>query len=151
MTAPAHEGTLALRGSVLTFNDDPSQAAEADAISYWGKGVVVVEDGLIAAVGDYETIGPTLAEDISIVDYGDDLILPGFIDAHVHYPQIGIIASYGAKLIDWLNNYTFLQNHQPSEYGEGGADSPPAASARFFGEGTRGPDEISSSTLGVGH
>ena len=42
-----------------------------------------------------------------IVDYGADLIVPGFVDAHVHYPQTAIIASWGKRLIDWLNSYTF--------------------------------------------
>jgi guanine deaminase len=42
-----------------------------------------------------------------VVDYGDKLISAGFVDAHVHYPQTGIIASWGKRLIDWLNSYTF--------------------------------------------
>jgi guanine deaminase len=42
-----------------------------------------------------------------VVDYGRDLILPGFVDAHMHYPQTGIVASWGKRLIDWLNSYTF--------------------------------------------
>ena len=40
-------------------------------------------------------------------DMGEAVILPGFVDAHVHYPQTGIIASWGKRLIDWLNTYTF--------------------------------------------
>ena len=42
-----------------------------------------------------------------VADYGDCLILPGFVDAHAHYPQTAIIASWGKRLIDWLNAYTF--------------------------------------------
>ena len=42
-----------------------------------------------------------------VTDYGRALISAGFIDAHVHYPQTAIIASWGKRLIDWLNTYTF--------------------------------------------
>jgi guanine deaminase len=42
-----------------------------------------------------------------VTDHGAALILPGFVDAHVHYPQTAIIASWGKRLIDWLNTYTF--------------------------------------------
>jgi len=98
---PDINAPLALKGRVLTFNDvhDPNQ------YDYWEKGFVLVESGLISAVGDAGEI--TIPEGVEIVDHGDDLILPGFIDGHVHYPQMSVIASFGAKLIDWLNTYTF--------------------------------------------
>lgn len=70
------------------------------------RGGVLISDGRIEAVGH----GPTLQErfpDAKVTDFGDRLILPGFIDAHVHYPQTAIIASWGKRLIDWLNTYTF--------------------------------------------
>ena len=44
---------------------------------------------------------------LGVTDFGDGLIFPGFVDAHVHYPQTAIIASWGKRLIDWLNTYTF--------------------------------------------
>ena len=53
-----------------------------------------------------------------VVHYGADrLICPGFVDAHVHYPQTAIIASWGKRLIDWLNDYTFpeeMRLHDPA-------------------------------------
>jgi hypothetical protein len=63
-------------------------------------------DGLIVEVGDGRRAArrPSQAE---VIDHGDALILPGFIDAHAHYPQTAIIASWGKRLIDWLNTYTF--------------------------------------------
>lgn len=132
MTAPRHEGALALRGRVLSFNDDPSIAAEKDAVSYWEKGVVIIDDGLISAVGDFQSIAPTLNNKIKTIDYGDDLILPGFIDGHVHYPQMGVVASYGAKLIDWLNSYTF-----PEESKFADTSIADAAAKLFLNEATR--------------
>jgi guanine deaminase len=45
--------------------------------------------------------------DVEIVDHRPHLILPGFIDCHAALPQMQVIASYGAELLDWLNTYTF--------------------------------------------
>lgn len=69
-------------------------------------GCVLVEDGLIAAVGDSASIA-SAAPDAHIDDRGEDIIAPGFVDCHNHYPQTRIIASWGKRLIDWLNGYTF--------------------------------------------
>jgi guanine deaminase len=96
-----------LRGRVLSFDDDPASVGHDAAISYWERGAVVIEHGTIKAVGAANEIYDEPAPDSEYVDYGDHLIVPGFIDAHVHYPQIDIIASYGAQLLDWLNKYTF--------------------------------------------
>ena len=111
---------LALKGRVLNFND----GLDASQYDYWQKGCVVVENGYISTVGDASSVAvPAGAE---IVDHGDGLILPGFIDGHVHYPQMSVIASYGAKLIDWLNTYTFPEEAKFSneEYAK--------ATAKFF-------------------
>ena len=56
-----------------------------------------------------------IPHDALIVDYGKDLILPGFVDGHAHYPQMNVIASFGAKLIDWLNNFTFPEEAKFSD------------------------------------
>jgi guanine deaminase len=90
---------LALKGRVLTFIDAPNH------YNYWETGCVLIENGFINAVGDSSSI--VIPEDANVVNYGEDLILPGFVDGHVHYPQMNVIASFGAKLIDWLNTYTF--------------------------------------------
>ncbi|NQU69486.1 MAG: guanine deaminase [Rhodospirillales bacterium] len=105
--APEKARQRILRGRVLTFNDDPASAGNDAAISYWERGAVVIEDGVIKTAGAFGDLSADLAPDAELVDYGDHLIVPGFIDAHVHYPQIHIIASYGAQLLDWLNTYTF--------------------------------------------
>ena len=96
-----------LGGRILSFDDDPASVGNDAAISYWERGAVVLEGGTIKAVGAFDEISETRAPETELVDYGDHLIVPGFIDAHVHYPQIDIIASYGAQLLDWLNSYTF--------------------------------------------
>ncbi len=96
--------TRVLRGQTLSFLSDPFETAPDAAVRHHRRGAVVVEDGVITWVGPEDQV-PT--HDAEISDYGDALIMAGFIDAHVHYPQTAMIASWGKRLIDWLNSYTF--------------------------------------------
>ena len=83
---------------------------------YIANGALVVDDmtGNIVDYGSSEDMLAQFAHDqdgqqpIKVHDYKDKLIMPGFIDTHVHYPQVDMIASYGEQLLDWLNNYTFV-------------------------------------------
>ncbi len=95
-----------LLGQTLAFTSDPFLSPWEDCIHHHEHGGVLVRDGRIAAVGDGATLRAAHPEAV-VRDYGRDLILPGFVDAHMHYPQTGIIASWGKRLIDWLNAYTF--------------------------------------------
>ncbi|MBD1874665.1 guanine deaminase [Nodosilinea sp. FACHB-131] len=99
-------GTVALRGALLDCVGDPFYAPEAQAMRYIPDGLLVVQDGYIAALGSYEELAPTLGN-IPIRNYTGKLITPGFIDTHIHYPQTGMIAAYGEQLLEWLNRYTF--------------------------------------------
>jgi guanine deaminase len=94
-----------LLGQTLVFEEDPFVAGP-DATRHDARGAVLVDGGFIRAVGTADDIRRA-HPGAKVTDYGDSLILPGFIDAHVHYPQTGIIASWGKRLIDWLNTYTF--------------------------------------------
>ncbi len=96
---------LVLAGSVLSFDDDP--AREPDAITWIEDGAVAVADGTIAWVGPRADLPRRFASRAELHDYGRDIILPGFVDAHVHYPQVGVIASFGTRLLEWLETYTF--------------------------------------------
>jgi hypothetical protein len=78
---------------------------------YFEDGLLLVEDGQIAQVGHAADLLPTL-KGVEITEYPDALITPGFIDTHIHYPQTGMIASYGEQLLDWLNTYTFPTERQ---------------------------------------
>ena len=95
-----------LCGQVLTFSGDPFVTAWQDAVQVNSTGGVLIRGGLIEMVGDAATLHAS-HPNANVVEYSDKLILPGFVDAHVHYPQTGIIASWGKRLIDWLNTYTF--------------------------------------------
>jgi guanine deaminase len=94
-----------LLGQVLSFTDDPF-AVGPEAARHDRHGAVLIENGKIAAVGPADALRAANPQ-ARITDYGQCLISAGFIDAHVHYPQTAIIASWGKRLIDWLNSYTF--------------------------------------------
>lgn len=94
-----------LLGQTLTFAADPFEAGPA-AARHETHGAVLVEDGRIAAVGPAERLRAAHPR-ARVTDYGGALISAGFVDAHAHYPQTAIIASWGKRLIDWLNSYTF--------------------------------------------
>ncbi len=98
----------AYRASILHFLDDPA-LQEFDSQSYqsFTDGLLWVKDGIIAAVGDYQQILPLLPPGCEVLDYRGKWIMPGFIDAHVHYPQSEMIASPAPGLLPWLERYTF--------------------------------------------
>ena len=100
-----------LRGRILAFVDDPA-AATAAARRYVEDGAVLIEDGRIAAVGEARDILARAPADASIDDHSGALVLPGLIDVHIHYPQTQVIGSYGAQLLDWLHNYTFVEEQK---------------------------------------
>jgi guanine deaminase len=94
-----------LVGQILAFDGDPF-AEGADAARHDARGGVLIDGGRIVGVGvadDMRSAHPQA----TVTDFGAGLISAGFIDAHVHYPQTAIIASWGKRLIDWLNTYTF--------------------------------------------
>ena len=94
-----------LIGQTLDFTQNPFDAGW-ETVTHDSRGSVLIEDGKIAALGHAAEL-KAAHPDAKLTDYGDDLILPGFVDPHVHYPQTAMIASWGKRLIDWLNSYTF--------------------------------------------
>lgn len=94
----------AFRGAILHFL--PAQAGVV-APAYFADGLLLVDNGKVVAAGDYAALWPTLAADTPLTDYTGKLILPGFIDPHIHYPQTDVIAAHGTQLLDWLERYTF--------------------------------------------
>lgn len=98
--------TTLLLGQTLGFVQNPFEAPVDDAACYRRRGAVLIQGSKILAVDEADTLRAAHPS-ARIVDYGDGLLCAGFVDAHVHYPQTGIIASWGKRLIDWLNSYTF--------------------------------------------
>ncbi|QEL12493.1 guanine deaminase [Kushneria phosphatilytica] len=99
----------ALRGELLGFHRDPgdSEQPRANSLTHYPDGVVLIRDGVIEAVDHYAAMAPHLDHTVAIAHYPGQLIMPGFIDPHLHFSQLDIIASHGRQLIDWLNTYTF--------------------------------------------
>ena len=97
----------AFRGSVFHCVGDPGEQDSEEAVAYFEEGVLVVEDGLVAALGRADEIMGSLSGETRVEDFSGKLIVPGFIDCHVHYPQLDVIASYGEELLDWLHRYAF--------------------------------------------
>jgi guanine deaminase len=97
--------TELLLGQVLRYAGDPFRDGISAALPL-SNGAVAIEAGRIAAVGEAADLRVRYP-DARIHDHGQKLISAGFVDAHVHYPQTAIIASWGKRLIDWLNTYTF--------------------------------------------
>ncbi len=115
-----------LLGQTLAFEGDPFHLAVDEAVRWRRRGGVLVADGRIAAVGEADELRAAHPQ-ARVHDYGDGLISAGFVDAHAHYAQTAIIASWGKQLIDWLNTYTF-----PEEMRFGDADFAAATARRYF-------------------
>ena len=105
----------AVRGRVLTFTGDPAEVGPAASHRYLPDGLVVIEGGQIAKVGEAAALLPTLAPGTPVDHYPDQLVLPGLIDTHLHFPQTQVIASYGAQLLEWLQKYTFVEEQKFAE------------------------------------
>ncbi len=97
---------LVLKGQTLGFTDDPFRVGPEAAVAHLTDGAVWIEDGLIRAVGPAGEILDRVPA-APVIDYGDCLIAAGFVDCHVHYPQLSMVASYGEQLLEWLEKYTF--------------------------------------------
>ncbi len=96
-----------LRGSILHFLADPGEDADVGAWQYWDDGALKIVGGKVAALGPADEILAARAPGDNVIDHRGKLILPGFVDTHVHFAQVDVIASYGRQLLDWLNDYTF--------------------------------------------
>ncbi|SPO67711.1 guanine deaminase [Pseudomonas sp. JV241A] len=97
----------AYRAAILHSIADPAEVGVEASYQYFEDGLLLIDNGKISALGDARDLLPTLAADIEVEHYQDALITPGFIDTHIHFPQTGMIGSYGEQLLDWLNTYTF--------------------------------------------
>ncbi|RZL08941.1 MAG: guanine deaminase [Rubrivivax sp.] len=99
-----------LRGDVLDFTDDPgffTPPAGRKGVRHRPDHLVLIEGERIAAVQPASEPLPAGWEGAERLDHTGRLILPGFIDTHVHCPQLDVIASFGTELLDWLDTYTF--------------------------------------------
>ncbi|NNF76506.1 MAG: amidohydrolase family protein, partial [Rhizobiales bacterium] len=96
-----------LRGRVLSFLDEPDGVDDASVYTYSEDGAILIRDRLIVASGEHAEVALRAAADAEVVDHRPNLLMPGFIDTHIHFPQVQVIASWADQLLDWLNTYTF--------------------------------------------
>ncbi|EPE96760.1 guanine deaminase [Rhizobium grahamii] len=101
-----------IRGRVLTFVAEPNGIDDTSSCHYVEDGAVLVREGKIAAVGSYGEVSKAAGAGHSVADHRPNLVLPGFIDTHLHFPQTQAIASYGAQLLEWLNTYIFVEEQK---------------------------------------
>ena len=97
----------ALRSAAFTFRGNPFEAPSRDCLVFEPDALILIEHGRITAFGPYASLRPTLPADAEIVTYDHAIVSAGFVDAHVHYPQLEIIGAYGEQLLEWLNTYVF--------------------------------------------
>ena len=125
MTSAAKTKTL-LRGRTLSFDREPLGPEDHAAYTYKEDGALLIEGGIIRAHGEYSDI-VAISGDAEVIDHRPYLLMPGFIDTHLHFPQVQVIASWGEQLLDWLNTYTF-----PSEVRFVDPDHAAAMATAFF-------------------
>ena len=106
-----------LTGKVLLCTNDPF--VDAEGVSIAADHGVLIEDGRIVATGAADTLRDQ-SPHVQEYAYGNRLIIPGFVDSHAHYPQTAMIASWGKRLIDWLNTYTFPEEAKFGDCGYAG-------------------------------
>ena len=96
-----------LRGRLLRFLSEPDGLWDMASYIYCEDGAILIRDGMVVTSGPTEGVMQAAGAGVEVVDHRPALMMPGFIDTHIHMPQVQVIASWGAQLLDWLNTYTF--------------------------------------------
>lgn len=100
-------GAHAIRGCIAHCLHDPGEGDDPNALEVYEDGLMIIENGVVARVGPAADLLATLGDNVPVDDQSGRLIVPGFIDTHIHYAQTDMIASYGEQLLTWLERYTF--------------------------------------------
>ena len=106
----------AIRGAFFDFIDDPWRHVgnEQTAARFFHDGMLVVEKGIIKAFGPYDKISVQFPG-IPTTHIKDRIILPGFIDGHIHMPQTRVLGVYGQQLLGWLLEGIFPEEKKYSD------------------------------------
>ena len=93
------------RGRIFSPVADPFTVDAAKSYVYYDDGYLAIDGDRITGVGDWRNVP---RQSSNLTQLGRDiLITPGFVDTHLHAPQLEMIGSYGGDLLEWLNRYTF--------------------------------------------
>ena len=106
-----------LRGRLLSFLRQPEDIEDSGSHIYLEDGGLLIADGKIVATGDYAEVRRNAPEDVETVDHRPHLIMPGFIDPHIHFPQVQVVGSYAGNLLEWQNTYTFVEEQRFADAG----------------------------------
>lgn len=120
LTDPA-AGLQVHQGEVLHFLSDPGADAAPGSFEHFPDGILIVRDGCIDAAGPAQALLPKLPAGTPVVSHPDCILIPGFIDTHIHYPQLDVIASGGRELLDWLRDYTFPEEGRFGDFAHASA------------------------------
>ena len=105
---PSNNAPAAVRGRFLDIQNTVAQAHEIHGqVRYIEDGLLIAEHGKITWFGDWQSGQAHLPAGVQVKHYPGQLIVPGFIDTHIHFPQTEMIGAYGEQLLEWLNTYTF--------------------------------------------
>lgn len=105
------EDRAIVRGRLLSFHREPLGADDDTAFTLIQDGGIVCRNGLIDWAGNWSHL-PQAHRGAFYADRRPHLILPGFIDPHIHFPQGQVVASYAGSLLEWLNTYTFIEEQK---------------------------------------
>lgn len=105
----------AFRASIFHFRS-LAHGSSFHSYEYIEDGMLIIENGLVNDVGLFSELIKTISHDIPVKDYSGRIIMPGFVDTHIHYPQTEIIASHGKQLLDWLKDYTYPAEIKFNDY-----------------------------------
>lgn len=116
--------TTAVRGTFLDFVDDPWRhvGAEQESARFHADGLLVISDGRVADFGPYAEVRARHPQ-VPVTEIADRLILPGFVDGHIHFPQTRVLGAYGEQLLPWLQKSVFPEERKYAdrEYAQLGA------------------------------
>lgn len=112
-----------IRGQTLSFGETPQEVRHLER-----GAIVVAGDGTILWSGDAARL-PENFRPFPVDDFGGMIVMPGFIDAHIHFPQLRMLAAPGKDLLDWLKRFTF-----PEESRFGDEDYAAAAAQAFLAQ-----------------
>lgn len=115
-SAKINRSKIGVRGTLVYLTGDPFFETSEKCLHYIEDGILVVEDGKIIQSGTASEILKFIDSDIPVHHYPNGIILPGFVDTHIHYVQTDMMGSYGKQLLDWLEQYTFPEEQKFSSY-----------------------------------
>ncbi len=98
-------GLRGWRSELVWTLGDP--AANAAALRHFADGLLLIEDGHVVKAGAWDELAPMLPDGTPVEALPGRILTPGFIDGHIHFPQLDMVASPGGPLLDWLERYTF--------------------------------------------